>query len=149
MAVPSEIDRAAPVVAHHDVEIMATLDEVWRLHTDVNAWTTWQSDITAASIEGTFEVGNSFSWSSYGLAVTSTIYAITDHARILWGGTGAGITGIHEWLFSETPDGVLVTTSESFAGTPVEADAANMRSLLDASLTSWLDHMKKAAESRP
>jgi len=148
MTVPSEIDAEAPVLAHHEVEIQATLDEVWRLHTDVNAWTAWQSDITTASIEGAFEVGNSFSWSSYGLAVTSTIYAITDHSRVLWGGTGAGITGIHEWLFAETPDGVHVTTNESFAGAPVEEDATNMQSLLDASLVSWLDHMKKAAESR-
>ena len=90
MTVPSEIDRSAPVLAHHEVEIQATFDEVRQLHTDVNAWTTWQSDIATASIEGDFEVGNSFSWSSYGLAVTSTIYAITDHSRVLWGGTGAG-----------------------------------------------------------
>jgi hypothetical protein len=147
MTVPTEIDRGAPVLAHHEVEIQATLEEVWRLHTDVNAWTTWQSDITAADLDGAFEVGNSFNWSSYGLAVTSTIYAIHDHARVLWGGTGAGITGIHEWLFAETPDGVHVTTNESFAGQPVEADATNMQSLLDASLVSWLDHMKKTAES--
>ena len=148
MTVPTEIDAEAPVLAHHEVEIQATLDEVWRLHTDVNAWTTWQSDISTASLEGAFEVGSSFSWSSYGLAVTSTIYSITDHSRVLWGGTGAGITGIHEWLFAETPDGVHVTTNESFAGAPVEEDATNMQSLLDASLVSWLDHMKKAAESR-
>jgi Polyketide cyclase / dehydrase and lipid transport len=148
MAVPTEIDGAAPVLAHHEVEIEATLDEVWRLHVDVNAWTSWQADITEASIEGAYEVGNSFSWSSYGLAVTSTIYAITPHSRVLWGGTGAGITGIHGWLFAATPDGVRVTTDESFAGEPVEADATNMQTLLDASLVSWLAQMKKTAESR-
>jgi hypothetical protein len=148
MTFPSEIDSAAPVLAHHEVEIKATLDEVWRLHADVNAWPSWQTDITTAGIEGAFEVGNSFSWSSYGLSVVSTIYAITDHSRILWGGTGAGITGIHEWLFEATPDGVHVTTNESFAGEPVDAEATKMQSLLDASLVSWLDQMKKAAESR-
>jgi Polyketide cyclase / dehydrase and lipid transport len=148
MTVPSEIDGAAPVLAHHEIEIEAPLGEVWRLHTDVNTWTSWQKDITAASIEGAFEVGNSFRWSSYGLGVISTIYAITDHARVLWGGTGAGITGIHEWRFAETPGGVRVTTDESFAGQPVEADATTMQSMLDASLVSWLDHLKQAAESR-
>ena len=148
MTVPSETDSVAPVLARHEVEIKATLDDVWRLHTDVHAWAKWQSDITEASIEGDFEVGNSFSWSSYGLAVTSTIYSITEPSRTLWGGTGAGITGIHEWLFAEAPDGVRVTTVESFAGAPVEADVTNMQSLLDASLVSWLDHMKKTAESR-
>jgi len=40
-----------------------------------------------------------------------------------------------------------VTTNESFAGQPVDADATGMQSLLDASLVSWLDDLKKAAES--
>ena len=38
-------------------------------------------------------------------------------------------------------------TNESFAGEPVEADAAGMQSLLDASLVSWLGHLKAAAEA--
>jgi hypothetical protein len=43
---------------------------------------------------------------------------------------------------------VHVTTDESFAGEPVEADAPGMQSVLDASLVSWLGHLKAAAESR-
>ena len=39
-------------------------------------------------------------------------------------------------------------TNESFAGEPVEADAARgMQTLLDGSLMAWLGHLKKAAES--
>jgi hypothetical protein len=67
---------------------------------------------------------------------------------VLWGGTADGIIGIHEWIFDETPTGVHVTTNESFAGDPVEADAAGMQSMLDSSLASWLGHLKAAAESR-
>ena len=58
-----------------------------------------------------------------------------------------GITGIHEWVFSDAPDGVQVTTTESFAGEPVEADAQGMQTVLDASLAAWLAHLKTAAES--
>jgi hypothetical protein len=54
---------------------------------------------------------------------------------------------VHEWLFSETPAGVHVLTTESFAGEPVEADAQGMRTLLEASLVTWLGHLKRAAES--
>ena len=56
---------------------------------------------------------------------------------------------MHEWLFTETPDGVHVITTESFAGEPVEADATGMQTLLDASLAAWLGHLKTAAASRP
>jgi hypothetical protein len=46
----------------------------------------------------------------------------------------------------ETPTGTVVTTDESFAGEPVDADAAGMQSLLDGSLGSWLAHLETAAE---
>jgi len=148
MTVPTAIDRAASVIARHEIDIEAPLDTVWRLHVDVNAWPIWQTDITAAHIDGALEPGVSFDWTSYGFTVTSTVYDVTERARVLWGGTSGGITGVHEWLFNETPDGVNVITSESFAGEPVDADAPGMQTLLDASLVAWLGHLKTAAESR-
>jgi uncharacterized protein YndB with AHSA1/START domain len=149
MTVPTDIDRAAPVIAVHEIDIDAPLDMVWRLHTDVNAWPTWQTEITAAHIDGTLRSGASFDWTSYGFGVTSTVYDLNPGSRLLWGGTSGGITGIHEWLFDETPSGVHVTTTESFSGDPVEADAAGMQSALDGSLVAWLGHLKAAAESSP
>ena len=56
-------------------------------------------------------------------------------------------TGVHEWVFAETPAGVHVTTEESFAGGPVEADVTGMQSALDGSLSAWLGHLKAAAEA--
>ena len=102
--------------------------------------------ITQAHINGPFEPGDSFVWSSYGFAVTSQIYEMSDLSRTLWGGTAGGITGIHEWLFAESDGGVRVTTNESFAGEPVSADVPGMQGQLDASLVAWLDYLKSAAE---
>jgi hypothetical protein len=53
-----------------------------------------------------------------------------------------------ESLVTETPNGVHVTTTESFAGEPVEADKQVMQTLLDASPIAWLGDLKTAAESR-
>jgi Polyketide cyclase / dehydrase and lipid transport len=145
---PTSIDPDAPVIAHHEIDIRAPIEIVWNLHSDVNEWTTWQGDITAAHIDEDFEPGASFAWTSFGFSVTSTIYEVADRSRVLWGGSAEGITGVHEWLFEETSDGVHVTTNESFAGVPVVADSTAMQSMLDASLTSWLEHLKVAAESR-
>src|SRR5262249_64816 len=107
----------------------------------------WQTDITAAHSEGAFQSGASFTWTSYGFTVTSTIYEVTERSRVLWGGTADGITGIHEWIFLEAPTGGRVETNESFAGEPVQADESAMQEMLDGSLSSWLDHLKRAAES--
>jgi hypothetical protein len=147
MSIPASVDGHAPVRARHETDINAPLGTVWRLHTDVNAWPAWQTEITSAHIDGAFQPGSSFEWTSYGFPVVSTIYAVAERARVLWGGTAGGITGVHEWVFTETPAGVHVTTEESFAGEPVEADVAGMQSTLDSSLISWLAHLKAAAES--
>ncbi len=69
--------------------------------------------------------------------------------RVLWGGTGDGITGIHEWIFEPTPNGVRVSTNESFAGEPVEANPGGMQTMLDTSLAAWLRHLRAAAEILP
>ena len=148
MSVPTGTDARAPVRAHHEIDIDAPLRTVWQLHTDVNSWPAWQTEITAAHLDGPFQPGASFEWTSYGFTVVSTIYAVTEGARVLWGGTSGGITGVHEWLFSETPAGVHVTTEESFAGGPVEADITGMQSALDSSLAAWLVYLKDAAEAQ-
>ena len=147
MTNPTSVDETAPVLANHEIDINAPLETVWALHVDVSGWTRWNRDMTAAHLDAPFAPGASFDWESYGFPVTSTIYEIEAHQRILWGGTAGGITGLHEWLFTPTQDGVHVATNESFAGEPVEADAAAMQSMLDASLVAWLKSLKAAAES--
>ena len=148
MTTPTDIDQNAPVIAHHEIDITAPLDTVWSLHTRVNEWPSWNQEMTDATLEGPFEAGNSFTWTSYGFTVTSTIYEVDDRSRTLWGGTAQGITGTHEWRFEPTAEGVRVTTAESFAGQPVDANTAWMQNLLDNSLVTWLGRLKTEAERR-
>ena len=93
MTTPTGIDRDAPVIAHHEIDIAAPLDMVWNLHTDVDAWPAWNLEVTAAKLDGAFAPGNSFTWTSYDFTVTSTIYIVEDHSRTLWGGAAQGIMG--------------------------------------------------------
>jgi uncharacterized membrane protein len=148
MALPSDIDRSAPVIANHRITIEAPRDLVWKLHTDVDAWPTWQTDIGEAARDQPLRPGASFRWTTFGMAITSTVYALDEGSRILWGGASGDITGIHEWTFADTSNGVEVTTTESFSGPAVIADPATMQTLLDQSLSAWLEQLKLAAESR-
>ncbi len=147
MTTPAGIDRDAPVIAHHEIDIAAPLDMVWNLHTDVDAWPAWNLEMTAAKLDGAFAPGNSFTWTSYDFTVTSTIYIVEDHSRTLWGGAAQGIMGTHELRFAQSPAGVHVITTESFAGDPVDADPTGMQTILDNSLTVWLTRLKQKAES--
>jgi hypothetical protein len=147
MATLTDIDRDAPVVTHHEIDIAAPLEVVWHLHTDVNAWPSWNAEITAANIDGAFERGNSFTWTSWGQTVTSTIHVVEDRSRTLWSGPLRGVLGIHEWRFEQTPSGVHVATDESWSGEPVEADPDSLRDALAESLVAWLGRLKTQAES--
>ncbi len=147
MTIPTSIDETAPVIARHEIDVAAPLATVWSLHTDVSAWPNWQSDIDSATIGQLLAPGVTFTWSTFGLDITSTVYAAEEPYRTLWGGPTQGIDGIHEWRFSETPGGVHVVTNESWSGSPVEADRDTLQGQLDASLMSWLQHLKVAAET--
>ncbi|NUW33573.1 SRPBCC family protein [Nonomuraea sp. SMC257] len=141
------IDDTAPVVVRLDIDIDAPLQKVWNLHTDVNSWTTWQPDITAASADGPLLPGSVFRWSTFGLDIVSTVHAVEPGSRTLWGGPAHGITGVHQWTFAQHGPRTRVRTEESWDGEPILADPDGMRQALEASLTSWLGHLKRAAES--
>ena len=143
---PTDVDRTAPVLVHLEIDIEAPRETIWRLHTDVDRWTAWQTDISASARMAPLIPGSTFRWSSYGMDITSTVYDIEDGSRILWGGDANGITAVHEWTFTDTADGTHVTTTESFAGEAVAADPGGMQALLDRSLQSWLRLLKSAAE---
>jgi|GEM_PF-1696256 len=145
---PSTIDESATVVVRREIRIQAPVDLVWRLHTDVARWPSWQPDVEAVQVDGPLVPGASFRWRTHGLDVTSTVYAVDAPGRILWGGPAQGITGVHEWTFTAEGGATVVRTAESWEGDPVRADAENLRAALDASLGSWLERLRDVAEAK-
>ena len=146
--IPNDIDQQAPVISRHSAVIEAPIEVLWGLHTDIDAWPSWQPDIEAARLDGSFDPGSTFSWQTGGLDIESTIYRVEPERRTLWGGPAHGIVGIHEWTFTPVGDGVRVDTAESWSGEPIEANPAAMQDALDGSLVAWLGHLRTAAESR-
>ncbi|MFC8848471.1 MULTISPECIES: SRPBCC family protein [unclassified Micromonospora] len=142
-----DINRGAAVVVDLSTVVDAPLDTVWRLHTAIDAWPTWQHDIDEARLSGPVAVGSSFAWRTHGLSIVSTIGEVEPLRRIAWGGPAHGIDGVHVWTFAQTPAGVAVRTTESWDGPPVAADPDGMRAALTSSLTGWLAALRTAAES--
>ena len=60
MTTPTDIDRNAPVIAHHEIDISAPLERVWDLHIQVDDWPRWNTEVTAAKLDGAFVPGSSF-----------------------------------------------------------------------------------------
>ncbi|MEV6596330.1 SRPBCC family protein [Actinoplanes sp. NPDC051346] len=143
----TSIEEHAAVVVRREIRIAAPINRVWHLHTDVNRWRDWQADIDTAYVDGPLRQGVTFHWSTAGLQIASTVYAIDAPYRILWGGPAHGITGVHDWTFTADGAATVVRTAESWDGNAVRADPDNLREALDASLSSWLDHLRKTAEN--
>ncbi|MDX3322857.1 SRPBCC family protein [Streptomyces sp. ME03-5684b] len=143
---PRGIDKTAPVISRHSIRIAAPIDRVWQLHTDIDGWPRWQTDIGSARADGPVASGSTFHWTTAGLSISSTVHLLEAPERILWGGTAHGITALHEWRFEADGDGTLVHNEESWSGDPVDADTENLREALGQSLDSWLQHLRRTAE---
>ena len=142
---PANIDEHAPVISRQALLIPAPLETLWRLHTDIDQWPTWQGSIDTAHLDGRFEPGARFTWSTFGMHITSSIYRVEPMRHTLWGGPSDGIVGVHSWTFTPQAGGVMVNTHESWSGPPVEANTAELQGALDASLVSWLRLLAEAA----
>ncbi|MBT2541442.1 SRPBCC family protein [Streptomyces sp. ISL-44] len=140
------IDETAPVIVRLSTVIDAPLERVWDLHTDIDTWPSWNADVDQAELDGPLLPGNSFSWKTHGLDITSTIREIVPGERLVWGGPANGIEGVHVWTFEQTGSRVTVHTEESWSGAPVDAATAELGQALHDSLTAWLAALKSRAE---
>ena len=143
----TDIDRSAPVIVRVERTISAPIETIWRLHTNVDRWPTWQEDIGEAKLDGPFAPQSVFTWRTAGFddAIRSTIHVVQPHVLTLWGGPASGIDGLHRWDFQAVGGDTHIVTEESFAGGPVEAAADQLRSGLTTSLERWLEALDKAA----
>lgn len=149
---PVGIDEKAPVITRDDIVIHASLDQVWRVQTDVENWPAWQPGVSSSvkQTPGRLRPGSSWVWSTEGLEnITSTVKQVQPKRRIVWGGPAQGITAVHVWTFTQARDGVHVHTEESWTGDPVAANTVYLQGALDASLENWLNNLKQQAEKRP
>lgn len=142
-----EINRQAPLVSQKELVIHASPDVVWKIHTAINDWPQWQSGIAMAKMEGSLAAGSIFKWKSGGLTITSTIQSVEPVQRIGWTGKALGTRASHVWMFKAHDDGTIVTTEESMEGWLVSILKLAMPNFLEKSLDSWLQDLKRAAES--
>ncbi|WP_351223408.1 SRPBCC family protein [Streptomyces sp. NPDC002133] len=107
------------MITRDDIVIHAPLSRIWKIQTDVEAWPTWQPDVTEVTKEtrGPLREGSVFRWSVHGLqGITSTVEQAWPERRIVWGGPAQGITAVHVWTFHSEHDGVHVRTGGVMVG---------------------------------
>ena len=142
-----EINSNAPVVPRHEIAINAPLESVWLLHTEIDSWPQWNSDIAKAHLTGPIAVGTIFRWETAGMAIPSTKGEVVPLGKLAWSGETGGILGIHVWNFWATAEDTQVLMEESWEGPSLPAQIKEIQEALDASLVRWLSFLKARAEA--
>ena len=103
--------------SHSVVTTEVTKEQMWKMWSDVNNWTTWDNSLELASMEGKFEAGNFYNFQPKGgpkmkikLHETQENHSFTDLTTFPL----AKMYGKH--TFEPTPDGLRVTTTMTVVG---------------------------------
>jgi hypothetical protein len=86
----------ASLTVRRNILIHASPEIVWKVHTDIDAWSGWQSGISSARTLSPLEAKSEFEWKS--------------------GGASLATRAMHTWTFTAGQGGTLVTTDESMTG---------------------------------
>jgi len=121
-----EINTCAPVFARKEIIINAPIEKVWQIQSDIEAWPSWQPDITTVKLDGDLKEGAVFRWKAQGLTIRSRLHTVEPDRRIGWTGNALGMYAIHNWTF--------------------EADRETTRAITEESLSGWLTRMMKIVD---
>ena len=142
-----QVNPRAPAQTRQVIQIVAPPEKVWQLLSQVNEWSTWQTDIKAPHLNGPLQAGTSFDWGSGGLRIHSTLHTVEPLTRIGWSGTAFGSFAVHNWTLTLLPNGhTEVRVDEGMEGWLVQALWPLFQRGLDSSIALWLARLKQAAE---
>lgn len=134
------------VSASAEAVIMAPIEKIWNLHTNVAEWNNWNNEIESMQVDGSVGLGTTFIWKAGGITIESTIAEYAPLHKIAWNGKTLGITAYHVWTFTETEAGVRVHTEERFTGFLAWLLPGTMRSQIEKALTHGVSALKTTAE---
>ncbi|MEI2696079.1 MAG: SRPBCC family protein [Saprospiraceae bacterium] len=140
------INNNAPVKCSKTISINASPEKVWNTLTNIDQWSTWQTDITKPKISGALLPGTSFVWTSGGATIQSTLQSVDPFNRLGWTGKTFGIFAIHNWTLTEANNQTQVAVDESMEGLLATLFKKAFNKSLDKSLQTWLDLLKKECE---
>jgi hypothetical protein len=141
-----EVNENAPVLAKARIEINATPDKVWHIMADIEAWPKWNPDVKKACLKGKLEEGTQFQWKTNVGKITSLLQKVEPPHLLAWTGRIMGINAIHVWRIEAEDEKILVVTEESWEGALSRVMSGRMQKMLEESINSGLEYLKKEAE---
>jgi uncharacterized protein YndB with AHSA1/START domain len=142
-------DRVAVRVSN-DIMIAAEPATVWAWLIHATQWPSWYPNSSRVRIDGgatVLSAGASFSWRTFGVAVSSTVREFEPNSRIAWDGAGAFMDVYHAWLIEPRGSGSFVLTEEHQNGLGPRLQALVMPRRMYNGHQLWLERLRSKAES--
>jgi len=143
-----KIKNETPVRYSNSVVINASIDTVWSVLTDINNWSSWQTDIKKAKLFGELHSKSTFEWKSGGININSTLQIVEMNKQFGWTGKSLGIFAVHNWFLSEKENNTTLRVEESMEGFLAKFMKKTLNKKLETSLKLWLDLLKTESEKR-
>jgi Polyketide cyclase / dehydrase and lipid transport len=106
---------AADLFAHNEITISAPPACVWDRLITATRWPQWYSNaanVVVDSPSGVLSEGATFEWTTFGLAISSTVAEFAPYMRLAWHGNGDGLRAYHAWLLVPLYGGTHVVMEE-------------------------------------
>lgn len=144
----------ADLFAHNELTIDAACGAVWRHIVDVSAWPHWYPNARNVQLsDGATKLapGVRWRWTTFNLAIESTVHEFVENERLGWFGGAPGGTPAfyHTWLLQPVgPDHCRVIMDEAGVGTGAAAFRAADEARMHRGHALWLATLKWVSEER-
>ncbi len=146
---PESSDPDAPASTDKTTRIVASPERVWQAMSQIDQWANWQPDISKAKLNGPFQAGSTFDWSSNGVDIHSTLHTVTPQEALSWSGQASGVFATHNWHFSPLTDGTTeVRVEENREGWLVSVMGPVLQKNMDKDTGRWLEALREVAEAK-
>ena len=140
------INNNAPVKCSKEISINANKEKVWNVITNINNWSTWQSDISNPKLKGDLVPNSHFDWKTGGAKIHSTIHTVNLYKEFGWTGKTFGMYAIHNWTINEVNGKIIVSVDESMEGFLAKLLKKGFNKNLEKDMQHWLELLKAECE---
>lgn len=140
------INQNAPVISRKSIIINADSKKVWTVLTDIDKWSSWNTDISNSKLNGTLKAETTFDWKTGGAKIHSILHTVKPYEKLGWTGKALGTFAIHNWSLTETDGQTTVYVEESMQGFLVKLFKKTFNKTLKNGMQKWLDLLKQECE---
>lgn len=139
----------SPVLARNEISTTLSAEQVWPVLIAAADWPRWYDNARDVVLEPGHDRladGVGFTWTTFGMRVTSAVDQFVPARRLGWTGKGRGSAGYHRWELTPTADGgCLIVTEEVQQGPLARFLGPVVRRSIERQHQKWLEGLVRTA----